>query len=81
MTLLAVPRPTAAADDLASSTRRVNQDSAAVRRNCSHARADVNARSADGSTALLWAAHWNDVATLDLLIARTPTRTSPTTSA
>jgi ankyrin repeat protein len=30
--------------------------------------ADVNVRSDDGSTALLWAAHWNDVATADLLI-------------
>jgi ankyrin repeat protein len=30
--------------------------------------ADANARSSDGSTALLWAAHWNDVATADLLI-------------
>ena len=29
---------------------------------------DVNVRSQDGSTALLWAAHWNDVATADLLI-------------
>ena len=31
-------------------------------------RADVNGRSEDGSTALLWAAHWNDVATAQLLI-------------
>src|SRR5262245_51029456 len=31
-------------------------------------RIDVNARSADGSTALLWAAHWNDLATGGLLI-------------
>ena len=30
--------------------------------------ADVNVRSDDGSTALLWAAHWNDLATADLLI-------------
>ena len=28
----------------------------------------MNARSEDGSTALLWAAHWNDVATAGLLI-------------
>ena len=28
----------------------------------------MNVRSDDGSTALLWAAHWNDVATADLLI-------------
>lgn len=31
-------------------------------------KADVNARSEDGSTALLWAAHWNDVSTAELLI-------------
>src|SRR3989454_6154215 len=28
-------------------------------------RANVNARSGDGSTALLWAAHWNDLETAD----------------
>jgi uncharacterized protein len=31
-------------------------------------RADVNARSDDGSTPLLWAAHWNDVAMAESLI-------------
>jgi ankyrin repeat protein len=30
--------------------------------------ADVDARSDDGSTALLWAAHWNDLATAALLL-------------
>jgi len=30
--------------------------------------ADVNVRSNDGSTALLWAAHWGDVKTTDLLL-------------
>jgi uncharacterized protein len=30
--------------------------------------ADVNARSEDGSTALLWAAHWNDLQTAQLLV-------------
>lgn len=29
---------------------------------------DVNARSSDGSTALLWAAHWNDTEAADLLL-------------
>src|SRR5262249_925084 len=29
---------------------------------------DVNVRSGDGSTALLWAAHWNDLETANLLI-------------
>jgi uncharacterized protein len=31
-------------------------------------KADVNARSSDGSTALLWLAHWNDVETAALLL-------------
>ena len=31
-------------------------------------KADVNARSSDGSTALLWAAHWNDLDTAKLLL-------------
>ncbi|MBV9507092.1 MAG: ankyrin repeat domain-containing protein [Acidobacteriia bacterium] len=31
-------------------------------------KADVNAHSSDGSTALLWVAHWNDVDTADLLL-------------
>ncbi len=31
-------------------------------------KADVNARSSDGSTALLWLAHWNDVDSADLLL-------------
>ena len=31
-------------------------------------KADVNVRSTDGSTALLWLAHWNDVDTADLLL-------------
>src|SRR6266849_37435 len=30
--------------------------------------ADVNVRSDDGATALLWAAHWNDLETAELLI-------------
>jgi ankyrin repeat protein len=31
-------------------------------------RADVNVRSSDGSTALLWAAHWNDLKTAESLL-------------
>ena len=31
-------------------------------------RVNVNAAQADGSTALAWAAHWNDLATADLLL-------------
>ena len=29
---------------------------------------DVNSSQADGATALMWAAHWNDLETADLLI-------------
>jgi len=43
------------------------QDSKSVRSLLSQ-KADVNARSSDGSTALLWLAHWNDVETADLLL-------------
>ena len=31
-------------------------------------RVDVNLKGHDGSTALLWAAHWNDLDTADVLI-------------
>jgi uncharacterized protein len=44
-----------------------NQDAMAVRSLLSQ-KADANARSGDGSTALLWLAHWNDVETSDLLL-------------
>jgi ankyrin repeat protein len=43
------------------------QDAKAVRSLLSQ-KADVNARSSDGSTALLWLAHWNDAETADLLL-------------
>ena len=44
-----------------------NQDTKAVRSLLTQ-KADVNARSSDGSTALLWLAHWNDAETADLLL-------------
>src|SRR5260370_2233619 len=44
-----------------------NQDQQKVRASVTQ-RAYVNVRSADGSTALLWAAHWNDLATAELLL-------------
>ena len=44
-----------------------NQDQLQVR-NLLNQRVDVNSRSADGSTALLWAAHWNALETARLLI-------------
>src|SRR5579863_6828081 len=43
------------------------QDAKTVRTLVSQ-KVDVNARSSDGSTALLWLAHWNDVDTADLLL-------------
>jgi uncharacterized protein len=67
VTLLAVAGPTAAADDLGLVDVARNQDQARVRALLNR-KADVNVRSDDGSTALLWAAHWNDIATAGLLI-------------
>lgn len=45
-----------------------NQDKEAARALLKQ-RLDVNATQADGTTALHWAAHWNDLDTADLLIA------------
>src|SRR5271168_1450866 len=45
-----------------------NQDQKAVRAILSE-KADIDARSSDGSTALLWLAHWNDLETANLLLA------------
>jgi len=44
-----------------------HQDHAAVRALVAQ-KFDVNARSSDGSTALLWSAHWNDFETAALLL-------------
>jgi uncharacterized protein len=44
-----------------------NQDQKAVRTLLAQ-KVDVNARSSDGSTALLWLAHWNDLDTASLLL-------------
>lgn len=44
-----------------------NQDQKAVRTLLAQ-KVDVNARSSDGSTALLWLAHWNDLETANLLL-------------
>ena len=44
-----------------------HRDQAAIRALVSE-KADVNARSSDGSTALLWSAHWNNLETADLLL-------------
>ena len=56
---------TVASGDLVEAAR--NQDQEQVR-TLLNQRADVNARSGDGSTALLWAAHWNALETAALLI-------------
>jgi len=45
-----------------------NQDPKAIRALLAQ-KIDVNARSSDGSTALLWLAHWNDSETAALLLA------------
>jgi ankyrin repeat protein len=44
-----------------------NQDAAQARQLLGN-RVDVNAVSEDGSTALLWASHWNDVPTVEALL-------------
>ena len=46
-----------------------NKDKAAIRLLLKQ-KLDVNAPLADGATALHWAAHWDDVETVDLLIER-----------
>jgi ankyrin repeat protein len=50
---------------LAEAARK--QDQKAIRALLAH-KADVNAPSSDGSTALLWLAHWNDLDTANLLL-------------
>jgi uncharacterized protein len=67
MAVLMAGGPAAAADDVGLVEAARTQDQLKVRALVER-RADVNARSDDGSTALLWAAHWNDLETADLLI-------------
>jgi uncharacterized protein len=72
LTLLAVSGFAGAATAAGTTDLRLpeaarNQDSKAVRSLLSE-KADVNARSSDGSTALLWLAHWNDTDTAGLLL-------------
>jgi ankyrin repeat protein len=57
----------AAADDGRLVDAVKNQDLPRVRTLLDQ-HADVNVRSEDGSTALLWAAHWNDLQTAELLV-------------
>jgi ankyrin repeat protein len=64
--LAAVGVVTAAGDSRLVDAAR-NRDQRAVRALLQQ-RADANARAEDGATALLWAAHWNDLDTADVLI-------------
>jgi serine/threonine-protein phosphatase 6 regulatory ankyrin repeat subunit B len=57
----------AAAPDLRLVNAAAAQDKVAIRELLKQ-RVDVNARRADGATALLWAVHFNDLETVDLLI-------------
>ena len=67
LTLLTVVGAAAADEDLRVVDAVRNQDLQQVRMLLSR-HADVNVRSEDGSTALLWAAHWNDLQTAELLV-------------
>jgi len=64
---LAVPVP-AAAQDLRLVTAAAGQDAGRVATLLADD-LDPNTARADGATALLWAAHWNDLHTADLLLA------------
>lgn len=57
----------AATGDLGVAQAVKNRDQAAVKALLQQ-RADVNRPFADGSTALHWAAHWNDLSTVELLV-------------
>jgi uncharacterized protein len=46
-----------------------NNDEAAVKSLLSHRHLDVNAIDSEGMTALLWAAHWDDLETVKCLVA------------
>jgi ankyrin len=62
-----VAATSAGTSDLRLPEAAKNQDAKTVRTLLSQ-KVDVNARSSDGSTALLWLAHWNEVETADLLL-------------
>jgi ankyrin repeat protein len=67
MTLLMVTAAAAASGDHPLVEAARNQDQQQVR-TLLNQQADVNVRSDDGATALLWAAHWNALETAGLLI-------------
>lgn len=67
ITLLLAAGTAFAADDLGLVEAAKSQNQSKVRAVLDR-KADVNARAEDGSTALLWAAHWNDLKTAELLV-------------
>lgn len=67
ISLLSVVGFAAPSADLRLADAVQNKDRQAVRSLLAQ-RADVNAPQSDGSTALAWAAHWDDLETADLLI-------------
>src|SRR6266446_6634463 len=67
LVLLIVAGAAAANEDLRLVDAVKNQDPQQARALLS-GHSDVNVRSEDGSTALLWAAHWNDLRTAELLV-------------
>jgi ankyrin repeat protein len=67
LTLLMVVGAAAANEDRRLVNAAKDQDFQQVRSLLS-GRPDVNVRSEDGSTALLWSAHWNDLQTAELLV-------------
>src|SRR5262245_66132862 len=67
MALLMTAAAAAAGPDLRLVDAVRNQDHAQARALLNQ-RVDVNTRAGDGSTALLWAAHWDAVETAGLLI-------------
>ena len=67
LTLLMVVGAAAADTDRRLVDAARNQDPQQVRAALS-GHPDVNVRSEDGSTALLWTAHWNDLPTAELLV-------------
>jgi len=67
LVLSTVPWAAAATGDLGLVDAARNQDQQTLRALLNQ-HADANVRADDGSTALLWAAHWNDVGAAALLI-------------
>jgi uncharacterized protein len=65
--LYAAGAPTTPKSDVRIVEAAAQQDMATVRALVKQ-RVDVNSLRADGSTALLWASHWDDLAVVDLLL-------------